>query len=154
MRGGLDDRSITHVYPKFATLTAMRLIKILFFSIVLLGVGGVLGVWYVWNQLAQGGAVVTIPGQTSSSSPSTVPISATSSAVLFTKPVTLSTDSLPPAQKKVLETLGISSRQVTITPGMVSCAVDALGSARALELKNGSAPTLAEGLTLVACLKK
>lgn len=132
----------------------MRIIKILFFSLLLLGVGGILGVYYVWDQLAQSGAVVTIPQQIASSSPSTVAVSATSSAALFTKPITVSTDNLPPAQKKVLETLGISAKQVTITPGMVSCAVDTLGSARALEIKNGAAPTLAEGLTLLACLKK
>lgn len=132
----------------------MRIIKIIIVTVVILAVGGILGVLYVWKQLALEGAVVTIPDQNATSSTTVMPATATTSSAVFTKPITISTDNLPPAQKKVLDTLGIGSKQVTITPGMVSCAVDTLGTTRAFEIKNGAAPTLAEGLTLLACLKK
>jgi len=132
----------------------MRFIKTILLSLVMLCIGCVLGVLYVWKELTLQGAVVAIPEHTGTSTPVVVPIATTTSAALFTKPVTISTDSLPPAQKKVLDTLGVGSKQITITPGMVSCAVDALGSSRAVELKNGAAPSLAEGLTLLTCLKK
>ena len=132
----------------------MRIIKTLLFSLVLICVGGTLGVLYVWKELSLQGAVVAIPEHTGTSTSAVVPIATSTSAAIFTKPITISTDSLPPAQKKVLDTLGVGSKQITITPGMVSCAVDTLGATRALELKNGAAPSLAEGLTLLTCLKK
>ena len=132
----------------------MRFIKIIVVAVVILAIGGLLGVIYVWKQLALENAVVTIPDQDSASSTMVAPATATTSAGVFTKPITISTESLSPAQKKVLDTLGIGSRQVTITPGMVSCAVDTIGLTRATEIRDGAAPTIAEGLTLLACLKK
>jgi hypothetical protein len=132
----------------------MRIIKIIIMAVVILAIGGILGVLYVWKQLALENASITIPDQNSASSTTVMPATATTSSAVFTKPITISTDNLPPAQKKILDTLGIGSKQMTITPGMVSCAVDALGSTRALEIKNGAAPTLTEGLTLMTCLKK
>ncbi len=132
----------------------MRFIKIFFVTVVILAVGALLGVVYVWKQLALENAIVTIPDQNSASSTMVIPATATTSSAFFTKPITISTENLPPAQKKVLDALGVGTKQVTITPGMVSCAVDTLGLTRATEIKNGAAPTLAEGLTLFACLKK
>lgn len=132
----------------------MRLLKITVVSIAILFIGGILGVVYVWKELALENAVITIPEQNAASSTTVAPATATTSSAVFTKPITISTEDLPPAQKKVLQTLGIGSKEVTITPGMVSCAVDTLGSSRALEIKNGAVPTLTEGLTLLGCLKK
>ncbi len=60
---------------------------------------------------------------------------------------------LSPAQEKTLETIGVDPAKLpqTITPEMMSCFNEKLGTARTIEIKNGSAPTPAEYLAAKVC---
>jgi hypothetical protein len=139
----------------------MRILKILIGILLVLSLGILVGVGYVWKQLAftpsdvvrqvtplLENATSTPPRNQQQVSPSST------STPLLTKPITVSTESLPESQQKVLDTLGIGTQSVTVTEEAVACAVKALGAARALELKEGATPSIAEGLTLLACLKR
>ena len=138
----------------------MSFLKIIFIVFALISAGTSVGVGYFWQHMAFSAPLAPI--QTASTTTAVLHTVAdvlsksatTSPSFHLTKPITVSTDQLPPLQKKVLDTLGVGIKTFTITPGMVSCAVDAFGTARVEEIKNGSAPSLNEGLTLLACAKK
>ncbi len=66
-------------------------------------------------------------------------------------PTTTPTPNLSPTQIKMLTSLGIDPNK--ITPTMIACAETSLGPTRALEIKNGSSPSITEGLKIVACYK-
>lgn len=70
------------------------------------------------------------------------------------EPITVSTSDLPETQRAILDTLGMDGASITITPKMVECAIDSIGAERVDEIQKGDAPSLAEGLTLIACMKK
>jgi hypothetical protein len=139
----------------------MKTLKILIVVLLVLSLGILFGVGYVWKQVAFVSTENSLPtsnievNATITASPSA---SRTQAGVLLppllSKPITVSTENLPASQQKVLDTLGIGTQSITVTPKAVECAVTALGSVRALELKEGGTPTIAEGLTLLACLKK
>jgi hypothetical protein len=139
----------------------MRTLKILIGILLVLSLGILIGVGYVWKQLAftQGDAArqaMPFVENASGTQPliqERVNVQSTSTPLL-TKPITVSTESLPESQQKVLDTLGIGAQSVTVTPQAVACAVETLGVARALEIKEGSTPSIAEGLTLLTCLKR
>jgi hypothetical protein len=64
---------------------------------------------------------------------------------------TVNTSQLSDSQRAMLRAFGIDTDSVTITPAMVACAEGRLGAARVEEIRNGAAPTMAEGAMLFAC---
>ncbi len=66
--------------------------------------------------------------------------------------VALPAESLSASQKAVLDTMGIEIDSFVITPAMVRCAEEKLGSSRVRELMDGVAPTLLEVASLTPCL--
>jgi hypothetical protein len=60
---------------------------------------------------------------------------------------------LSEGQIKLLQTLGVDTDNITITPEMVACAEAKVGAARMEEIKNGATPSFGEGASLVACYK-
>lgn len=60
---------------------------------------------------------------------------------------------LSPAQEKTLEAIGVdpSALPQTITPQMIACFNEKLGTARTMEIKNGGTPTPAEYIAVKVC---
>ncbi len=61
------------------------------------------------------------------------------------------TSQLTPGQKQLLETLGVDTENLVITPAMIACAEAKVGAARVAEIQNGATPTFMEGASLMAC---
>ena len=59
---------------------------------------------------------------------------------------------LSAGQLQFLETLGVDTNNLTITPEMVACAEEKVGSARLIEIQNGDNPSISEGTSLMSCL--
>ncbi len=160
----------------------MRLLKITIFSAVLITFVMLVGIGYVWRELAfTSHTIVSVDSVAPIATTSPIEsVASTSSAASVDKaeptqhttasssltaapsgdatpirePITVSTSDLPDAQRAVLDTLGMDGASITITPKMVECAIDSLGAERVAEIQKGDAPGLAEGLTLIACMKK
>lgn len=152
----------------------MKSLKIILLALAVISVVILGGIGYVWKNIAfnSGGLkpmtdafkdtftvekLPELPASTTGTEELKVAPendTSTSTAPLLTAPVTVSTEQLPENQKKVLDTLGISEKEFTITPEMVECAIDVVGETRALEIEKGASPSLSEGLTLLVCLKK
>lgn len=64
---------------------------------------------------------------------------------------TVDTSQLTAGQRQLLETLGVDTENLTITPEMVACAEAKVGAARVAEIQNGATPTFMEGASLMAC---
>jgi len=64
---------------------------------------------------------------------------------------TIAVSSLGATQQAMLRTMGISEDEITITKGMVACAEVEIGAGRVVEIQNGAAVTMGEGVTLVRC---
>ena len=65
----------------------------------------------------------------------------------------VNTSSLSEGQKTMLRALGVDVDTLVVTPAMIACAETSVGTARALEIKNGATPSMIEGAKLVACYK-
>jgi hypothetical protein len=155
----------------------------IFGVLALIGLGVMLGVGYVWYELAFGphtivdtaeektshSAVVTEEGiptervdttspgvsvSNTSTAPTEEATSTSSSTPTISKPVTIDEEKLSPGQAKLLKTLGIDTENLVVTPAMQKCAVDALGQTRFDEIIQGATPSISEGLNLVVCYKK
>jgi flagellar basal body-associated protein FliL len=143
----------------------MRTLKIILLVVVVLAVVVLAGIGYVWRELAFTSHTIAPITQPSDTTLETVPPTienesapeepAPSPTVTpITEPITVTVDDLPEGQRAVLETLGMDDASITITPAMVSCAIEALGAARVAEIQAGGAPSISEALTLIACMKK
>ncbi len=75
-------------------------------------------------------------------------------SVVPSKPVTIPVTALTDGQKALLGKLGIDPTTFVVTPGMVTCAEDALGSTRVAEIIAGGTPSALETLRLSPCLNK
>ncbi len=64
---------------------------------------------------------------------------------------TVNASQLTPGQRKLLETLGVDTDSITITPEMIACAEAKVGASRVAEIQNGATPTFMEGASLMAC---
>lgn len=141
--------------------------------LALIGFGVLLGVGYVWYQLAFGprtivntvpdtaphSAVMTEEGVPTERVDQTTPgvsVSGTETTQTaeITEPVTIDTSKLSPEQAALLKTLGVDTTNLVVTPAMQKCAVDALGQTRFDEVVKGATPSISEGLNLVYCYKK
>jgi hypothetical protein len=78
----------------------------------------------------------------------------TDPVVIESEPVTLTTDSLSPGQKAVLESFGMGDATITVTDATIACAKEAVGDVRYKEILAGSAPSPLEALKLLPCVKK
>lgn len=142
----------------------MRTLTFIIGALIVLSVAILIGIGYIWREIA---FVEYIPAPeserpraesettptTSSEMQKQNPPQEPTPTITLPEPVTISIDSLPQGQRTLLEALGMDSASYTITPEVVQCAIDALGEERALAIQNGAVPTMAEGLTLIACLK-
>lgn len=70
------------------------------------------------------------------------------------KPITIPVTALTDGQKALLGKLGIDPTTFVVTPGMVTCAEDTLGTARVTEIIAGGTPSALETLRLSSCLNK
>lgn len=68
------------------------------------------------------------------------------------EPIALRTIPLSDSQKSLLASAGIDYETFIITPEMISCAKERLGSVRFSEIVSGSAPSGIEMLSLLRCL--
>jgi hypothetical protein len=124
----------------------MKTIKIYLAAVTILLLGAIgLGV-YVWYTLQKFNEEIdeTVPAE-----PADVADTLSSK-----EPITISTDSLSPSQKKMLESFGYTNQEFTITPQMIACAEDAVGQKRLAEITEGGAPSPIEALKLVPCFKR
>lgn len=67
--------------------------------------------------------------------------------------IKVDTATLSDGQKKILNTLGVDTENLVLTPEMVACAEAKIGSARLAEIQAGGSPSFLEGAALVACYK-
>src|SRR5690606_22965944 len=58
---------------------------------------------------------------------------------------TVDTSQLSPGQRQLLESLGVDTSSITITPEMIACAEAKVGAQRVAEIQNGATPTFMEG---------
>ena len=79
--------------------------------------------------------------------------SVTSSSAI-SNPVTVPPNRLTDGQKALLQKMGIDPNKFVVTPSMMKCAEDALGSARVSEIIGGGTPSPLETLRLSPCLGK
>lgn len=116
-------------------------------AVLLLIAAGAVG--YVWLKLQQ--TLKTTTPETGSEQirvPVTTPVAETIPAA----GVKLNTSAVSEDQKAAAEKVGIDLDEVTITPEMVSCAENKLGSERVVEIMNGASPTMLESISLLGCL--
>ncbi len=66
---------------------------------------------------------------------------------------TATSPALTDQQKAIAESFGIDPDTVTITPAMIACAEQKVGSARLAEIKDGATPSFLEGAALLTCYK-
>jgi cytoskeletal protein RodZ len=147
----------------------MRILKITLIAAVLIAFGILVGIGFVWRELAF--TTHTIVPATAPTSSAEVDVADSSVSDTTEKPsdtsnvppappsplaepITVSVSDLPPTQRAVLETLGMDQASFTITPEMVTCAIEGVGTERVALIQKGDAPSIAEALTLVACMKK
>ena len=76
---------------------------------------------------------------------------ATGTGKSATESITVSPDTLSDGQKKLLETFGVDTNNIEITPEMISCAEEKVGEERMQEIQNGATPSFIEGMTLIGC---
>lgn len=69
------------------------------------------------------------------------------------EPITVSDDSLTPAQQAILKGFGYTQGTFTITESMITCAESSVGELRLNEIIEGSAPSPLEALKLLPCFK-
>lgn len=65
--------------------------------------------------------------------------------------MTINTSALSDTQRKMLETMGVDTENLTLTPEMVACAEAEVGSARLMEIKDGASPSMSESASLMGC---
>jgi len=65
--------------------------------------------------------------------------------------VTLDTSALTDGQRTLLESLGVDTDSITLTPDMIACAEAKVGSERLTAIKNGDTPSFFEGAKLMTC---
>ena len=66
--------------------------------------------------------------------------------------IKLNSSAISVEQKAVAEKVGIDLDAVVVTPEMISCAEQKLGSERIQEIMNGASPTTLESMSLLGCL--
>lgn len=145
----------------------MRTLKILLIILIALAVLILVGIALVWKELAfertiqPHGEAIELEGEgitdnregNMEPTEEIVPLENSFTSSTDTTFV-VSTSDLPQGQREVIGTLGLEETEFTITQGMVLCAIDSLGEARVMALKEGDTPSIAEGLTLIACSRK
>lgn len=65
--------------------------------------------------------------------------------------IVIEKSSLSDGQQKALETFGVESDTIVITPEMIACAEEKIGKARVDAIISGDSPTFMEGVSLVSC---
>jgi hypothetical protein len=65
--------------------------------------------------------------------------------------VTVDTAALTDGQRQLLESLGVDTDSIILTPAMVACAKTKLGTERMTAIENGDTPSFFEGTKLMAC---
>lgn len=117
--------------------------------VLLLIAAGAVG--YVWLKLQQ-----TLKTQTNTQNITeqqiTVPFSTPVAQTVPAAGIKLNTSAVSEGQKAAAEKVGIDLDSVTITPEMVSCAENKLGSDRVMEIMGGASPTMFESVSLLGCL--
>lgn len=81
------------------------------------------------------------------------PAVATSSAAMTVpeEGVTLDASAMSDGLRTLLKSLGIDADSITLTPKMVACAEEKLGSERIIAIQNGDTPSAVEGSRLMVC---
>jgi hypothetical protein len=129
----------------------MKSAKIFFItSVILLTVAVMVGV-YVWY------TVQKYDIQVNSGAPGSLEKSDIDESVMSTsqeEPIVIKKSDLSSTQQKTLETLGYERDTLTVTPGMITCAKDAVGVERYGQILSGSAPSPLESLKLLPCFNK
>jgi hypothetical protein len=65
--------------------------------------------------------------------------------------VTLDTSALTDGQRTLLESLGVDTDSITLTPDMIVCAEAKIESERLTAIKKGDTPSFFEGAKLMTC---
>jgi hypothetical protein len=142
----------------------MRVLRFLIGFLILLSIGILIGIGYIWRNLAFLPSDVRVAEPTASTSSNVVIYTTTTpptkgsassspSHQVLTEPITVTVRDLPPAQQTILKTLGMDDAAFTITPEAVQCMVEAFGETRAYEIQHGATPSMSEALAFMACLK-
>lgn len=58
---------------------------------------------------------------------------------------------LPEAQRSALKAMGVDGNEIVVTEGMLACAETKIGADRMNEIRNGTAPSTGESISLFAC---
>lgn len=69
----------------------------------------------------------------------------------ISEPTTIDASLMSDGQRQMLETLGVDTDSITVTPKMVSCADARVGADRMVAIRAGDTPTVIEGTKLMAC---
>ncbi len=133
----------------------MKLIKIylaVVTALLIIGIGFGMYVWYTVQKLDTevGGVVVD---EVKNNVPEEV-IKVAEPVVIPKEPVTVKTAELSDTQQNILKTFGFEGESFTVTPSMIVCAEEVLGSARLSEVLGGSSPTTIESMKLLPCFKE
>lgn len=67
--------------------------------------------------------------------------------------MTIDTSALSDTQRKMLETMGVDTENLVLTPDMVACAEAEIGSVRLMEIKDGASPSMSESASLMGCYR-
>ena len=93
---------------------------------------------------AIGGKMADLASQSSGNTPANVP---NGDAVAFT----VNIENIPEAQRAILQTMGLTGNEISVTNTMLACAETSIRSGRMTEIQNGATPSTAEGLKLIGC---
>jgi len=105
---------------------------------------------YVWWKLQRVMQIETL--DTPATSQSLVPVTTPVAKTVPAEGIKINTDAVSVEQKAAASKVGIDLDTVTITPQMVACAENKLGSDRVAEIMNGASPSVLESMTLLGCI--
>lgn len=66
-------------------------------------------------------------------------------------PTTIDASAMTDGQRKMLQSLGVDTDSITVTPEMMACAESSLGNERIDAIQNGDTPSFLEGTKLMTC---
>lgn len=133
-------------------MKGIKIYLIIVTTLLIIAIGFGVYAWYVLQSFKQSQFEVREAPQQQNDSQQEAPNVETESGVEG-KPVVIDVSTLNDSQRSMLESFGITGDTITLTPTMLACAREAVGTARVDEIAGGSTPSPLEALKLLPCFK-
>lgn len=120
--------------------------------LLLIALLSAVGVFWYLHSVLNTTPVQSIPADTKESVTTTPAVTAQEAVSAPPEGVKVDASQLSNSQAEMLETVGVDTDNLTITPAMIQCAEDVLGPDRVAEIAAGDSPTFFETGRLLPCV--